>query len=104
VNEPEIEAIRRVVTSGMSYEPCAYLTAGQLVEIEYGSMSGLIGLVTEVRNQFRLIISVNLLMRSVSIEINRTWVKPIANVNRERFLAASSTVPIRSELALKAGA
>jgi transcription antitermination factor NusG len=104
VNEPEIEAIRRVVTSGMSYEPCAYLTAGQLVEIEYGSMSGLIGLVTEVRNQFRLIISVNLLMRSVSIEINRTWVKPIANVNRERFLAAPSTVPIRSELALKAGA
>jgi hypothetical protein len=78
------------------------LTAGQLVEIQHGSLSGLVGLVTEVRSQFRLIMSVDLLMRSVSVEIDRTWVKPIAD-RRERSLPASPAIPLRPQVALKLG-
>jgi transcription antitermination factor NusG len=104
IAETEIEAIRTLVKSGVPYEPCSYLTAGQYVEIEQGSLSGLIGLVTEVRNQFRLIMSVDLLMRSVSVEIDRTWVKPIPNYRRERLLAASSGSSLPSQVALKIGA
>jgi transcriptional antiterminator RfaH len=102
IPENEIEAIRTLVKSGASYEPCAYLTAGQLVEIQHGSLSGLVGLVTEVRSEFRLIMSVDLLMRSVSVEIDRTWVKPIAD-RRERSLAASPATPLRSQVPLKLG-
>jgi len=100
----EIEAIRTLVKSGASYEPCAYLTAGQLVEIQHGSLSGLVGLVTEVRNQFRLIMSVDLLMRSVSVEIDRTWVKPIGDGRREPSLTPSSPGSLRSRIAVKLGA
>jgi transcription antitermination factor NusG len=104
ISETEIETVRTLVKSGLSYEPCPYLTVGQLVQIEQGSMNGVIGLVTEVRNQFRLIISVDLLMRSVSVNIDRTWVKPIAKVRPERSQAASAKAPLGSQVALKLGA
>jgi len=99
----EIEAIRTLVKSGVAYEPCPYLTVGQLVEIQHGSLSGLVGLVTEVRNEFRLIMSVDLLMRSVSVEIDRTWVKPVADARHERSLSSLQT-PSRSQIAVKLGA
>jgi len=90
IEESEIEAIRKVVYAGVVYAPHAYVTVGQLVRVEYGSLSGLVGLVTDLRNDSRLIISVNLLMRSVSVEIDRAWVKPLSNPSSERTLAVSS--------------
>jgi hypothetical protein len=72
--------------------------------VEHGSLSGLVGLVTEVRNQFRLIISVDLLMRSVSVEIDRTWVKPIAAVRPGQLHATSAKTLLGSQIALKMGA
>ena len=87
VSETEIEAIRTVVKSGLAFEPFPYLTVGQMVEVEQGSLAGLVGLITEVRNETRLIISVNLLMRSVSVEIDRTWVEPVRQTGRAPFYA-----------------
>jgi transcription antitermination factor NusG len=90
IDEAEIEAIRRVVNAGVVYAPHPYVTLGQLVRVEYGSLSGLVGLVTDLRSDSRLIISVNLLMRSVSVEIDRAWVKPVSNPSSERTVAVSS--------------
>jgi len=47
------------------------------VRVEYGSLAGLEGFVLNVRNSYRLIISVNLLGRSVAVELDRDSVKPI---------------------------
>ena len=91
IDETEIEAIRRVVNAGVVYAPHPYVKVGQLVRVESGSLSGLVGLVTDLRNDSRLIISVNLLMRSVSVEIERAWVKPLRNPSGERTLAVSSS-------------
>ena len=90
IDETEIEAIRRVVNAGVVYAPHPYVKVGQLVRVESGSLSGLVGLVTDLRNDSRLIISVNLLMRSVSVEIDRAWVKPVPNPSSERTSAVSS--------------
>jgi transcription antitermination factor NusG len=86
IDPGEIEAIRTVVQSGVTYEPHPYLSAGDWVRVECGALTGLMGLVTEVKNEIRLIISVNLLMRSVSVEIDRSWVDPIRHPVRERFV------------------
>src|SRR5262245_48868302 len=59
ISDTEIEAIRSVVQSGLVYEPHAYVSVGQKVRVEYGSLAGVTGLVTEVRNKSRLIVSVN---------------------------------------------
>ena len=94
IADAEVEAIRTVVQSGLIYEPHAYLNVGQRVRVEYGSLSGLTGLVTEVRNRSRLIISVNLLMRSVSVEIDRTWVEPIAETRKLFLTPAPAMTPL----------
>ena len=78
ISDAEIEAIRVVMQCGLTYAPHPYVTIGQWVRVECGALRGLTGIVTEVRNRSRLIISVNLLMRSVSVEIDPTWVQPIA--------------------------
>ena len=95
INEAEIEAIRTVVDSGVTYQPHPYLSVGQLVQVEHGALTGLVGIVTQVKNDFRLIISVNLLMRSVSVEIDRAWVDPIRQPVHERFASPiPDTVPL----------
>jgi transcriptional antiterminator RfaH len=95
INVAEIDAIRTVVSSGVVYQPHPYLTVGDMVRVEHGALAGLVGLITQVKNEFRLIISVNLLMRSVSVEIDRSWVDPVRASTRERSyggLAISESV------------
>ena len=86
IHEQEIESIRTIVKSGLHYEPCAYLTIGQRVRIEHGALAGLAGIVTELKNGFRLVMSVNLLMRSVSAEIDRSWVEPVEKIPNKPHL------------------
>jgi transcription antitermination factor NusG len=84
IDEQEIESIRRVVGSGLYYEPHPYLTTGQFVQVEHGSLAGLVGRVILQKNASRLIISIDLLMRSVSTEIDRSWVKAVDDVSYKR--------------------
>jgi transcription antitermination factor NusG len=93
VAEQEIESIRAIVGSGLYYEPYPYLTAGQLVRVEHGALVGLIGRVVDVKSSSRLIVSINLLMRSVSAEIDRSWVEPVDNLAFTRHLRVERTTP-----------
>lgn len=80
IGEQEIQSLRSVVGSGLYYEPHPYLTSGQLVRVEQGSLAGVVGRVVLQKTAARLIISIDLLMRSVSTEVDRSWVKPIENI------------------------
>jgi len=77
IPEQQIQAVQTVVTSGLPYGPLAALHAGQPVEVKYGPLRGLEGIVLELRNTYQLIISVPLLSRSVSVVIDRDSVVPI---------------------------
>jgi len=77
VEEHEILAVQSVVNSGMTYGPWPFVSAGTPVRVRYGPLSGLEGLVVEVKNSYQLIISVSLLSRSVSVTIERDCVTPI---------------------------
>ncbi len=80
VSETEIEAIRTIVQSGAPAEPWPFLRIGQTVRVNHGSLSGLEGILTRVKNSWRLVISVVLLERSVAVEIDSAWVTPVTNV------------------------
>ncbi len=92
IRESEIVAIRTLVKSDAAYEPCPYVSVGQSVRVECGSLCGLTGLVTDLRGKSRLIISVEILMRSVSVEIDQAWIRPIKTVLPQRFLSPASGV------------
>lgn len=77
IPDEEIEAIRAIVRSGLPAEPWTNLTIGSRVFIEGGPLAGLEGIVAKVDKRFRLIVSVSLLQRSVGVEIERSWVRPV---------------------------
>ncbi|SRR6266704_4098380 len=77
VEDSEIEAIQRVVSSGLRAEPWPYLEVGQQVRIQDGALSGLEGILTSFRGTSRIVVSVSLLCRSVALEIDRSGVCPV---------------------------
>lgn len=79
VAEEEIEAVKRIVHSGLAAQPWPFLRVGSNVYIERGSLTGLEGFVISANKVHRLVVSVTLLQRSVAVEIDRDWVRPIAS-------------------------
>ena len=87
VDVKELDAVRLAVSSGLHCEPWPFLEEGHSVRVEHGPLTGLEGFVLNVKNSYRLIISVNLLGRSVSVEVDRDSVKPIPSA---KAMAAAS--------------
>jgi len=77
VDPEEIFAIRSVINSGVTSFPCDYIRDGELVQIESGPLEGLVGIVQRTKSSDRLVVSLTLLMRSVAVEIDRSWVKRV---------------------------
>lgn len=74
VDDSEMDALQRAVKSRFQLEACSFLRVGQKVRIESGPLSGIEGILSRVRNVDRLVVSVTLLHRSVSVEIHRDCV------------------------------
>jgi transcription antitermination factor NusG len=74
IPDPEIEAVERVLRSGIAAEPCPFLRQGQRVRINYGSLQGLEGILVKKKSNWRLIVSVVNVARSISVEIDADWV------------------------------
>jgi transcription antitermination factor NusG len=82
IDPGEIAAIQAAVGSGLSTEPWEYLAPDQLVRLEWGPLAGLEGTLLDTSKGCRIIVSVNLLNRSIAIEIERRWVTPIGEDGR----------------------
>jgi len=80
VDESELLSIRRVLESGVAAQPWPYLKVGEPVSIENGPLEGMTGIVTRIKNSYRLVVSVSLLMRSVAVELDSHWIKPVPAV------------------------
>jgi transcription antitermination factor NusG len=81
VDIEEIEAIRAILRSGLAAQPWPLLRVGSKVYIERGPLAGLEGIVINTDKVYRLIVSVSMLQRSVAVEIDREWARPIADGN-----------------------
>jgi transcription antitermination factor NusG len=77
VPEEEIEAIRRTIDGDFSVEPHPFLRCGERVRVVRGSLEGVEGILTRKKSLFRLVLSVEMLAQSVSVEIDAMDVVPI---------------------------
>ncbi len=75
--ESDIDGIRNAVSAGVVAEPYPYLTAGTRVEICRGPLQGLTGILLRRRNGFRVVLSLDLIMRSIVVELDAADVLPI---------------------------
>jgi transcription antitermination factor NusG len=96
VEDSEIVAIQRVVSSGLWAEPWPYLEVGQQVRIQDGALSGLEGILISFRGSRRIVVSVSLLCRSVSLEIERSAVCPI-QTTRDAVVCPLANLPLLEE-------
>ncbi len=66
----DIEAIRRAVESGASVEPHPLLKCGEWVRIKCGPLEGIQGILVRKKNLYRLVLSVEILGKAASVEID----------------------------------
>jgi len=58
-------------------EPHPYLTAGTRVRIRYGVMAGTEGVLLRKKNSFRVVLTLEMIMRSVTIEVAIEDIEPV---------------------------
>jgi transcription antitermination factor NusG len=77
VDEQEVASIQKVCRSGRDAQPWPFLQVGRRVRVECGPLAGTEGIVLEVKSICRIVVSLTLLQRSVSAEIEREWIRPV---------------------------
>ncbi len=82
-NEPspadpvEVEAIQALVRSGALCSPHPFLRVGQRVRLHSGPLANVEGILIGDRGKHRLVISVELLQRSIATEVDSAFVRPM---------------------------
>ena len=76
VPEAEIEAVRRLVTSTLPYDPHPYLEEGMQVEVIRGPLKGVQGMLLRKGAHARLVIRVSLIQQAASVELDALDVVP----------------------------
>lgn len=94
--DEEIDGLRRGLGGELKMEPHPYLNKGQRVRILRGPLAGMEGILLRSRGKFRLVLSVDLIMRSIVVDIDAQDVHAIdVNLNRENRTAEVRGVECR---------
>jgi transcription antitermination factor NusG len=72
----EIESLRLGLPL-RQFEPHPYLVAGEKVRITAGSLEGMVGVLVRRKNDFRVILTLDLIRQSVSVEIGADEIEPL---------------------------
>jgi transcription termination/antitermination protein NusG len=78
VPDNEIQAVRVMVGSGLPVSPWPFLRVGDRVRIEGGPLYGLEGILSQVKDAWRVVVNVELLQRSVAAEVDRDVVLAVS--------------------------
>ena len=76
IPDEEIEAVRTLVEQKLAIHPYPFLRIGQRVRIRSGAMAGVEGLVVSHDGGKRLVISIEAIQRSLSLQIDGYDVEP----------------------------
>ena len=71
VPDDEIQSIRLLVGARVPIAPAAFLYEGQRVQVVRGPLAGVTGFLLRIKSAQTLVVSVGLLQRSVSVELDR---------------------------------
>lgn len=89
IPQAEIDAIRQGVEKGVRVEPHPFLKCGDVVRVKSGVLEGVEGILVRKKNRFRLVLSVEVLEKSVAFEVDAFSVERVSRrseVGREKIL------------------
>ena len=75
--EVEIETLRTRQSTGR-LQPHPYLRVGRRVHVRSGPMAGVEGILTRRRDKVRVVLSIDLIMRSVALEVDEADIEPVS--------------------------
>jgi transcription antitermination factor NusG len=77
IPEEEIDALRRLMTSVLPYDPHPYLHEGMRVEVVRGPLQGVHGILLRKDKRHRLVLGVHLIQQAAAVEIDVKDVLPV---------------------------
>ena len=89
ISQREMDAVKAVIHSGANAGPWPYVHEGQRVRILRGPLAGVEGILVRAKSDWRVVLSVEALCRSIAVEVDREWVAPICVTATSRFDARS---------------
>jgi transcription antitermination factor NusG len=66
----EMASLMNGLSRGVRAEPHPYLVIGRVVRVRYGPLAGMEGVLVRRKDKFRVVLSLNLIMRSVAVEVD----------------------------------
>ncbi len=75
VPEKDLQSIRQFIDHDMQMDPFPYLKEGTRVYVRCGPLKGAEGFIVRKDKQCRLVVSLDLLMQSISIQVPEAWVE-----------------------------
>ena len=74
IDDREIESVRTICTADVYALPWTELVTGQRLVIVKGPLKGVEGTLVRLKDHYRVVVSISLLQRSISAELQRDWV------------------------------
>jgi transcription antitermination factor NusG len=90
VEDAEIRAVRTLVASGQTLGPWPFLRVGERVRVDAGPLCGVEGILTQVKDAWRVVVSIELLQRSIAAEVDRD---ALSVVTRPALAPATRSTP-----------
>lgn len=77
VQDEEIEALQTSLVDGVRVEPYPFLTVGRRVRVKAGPLTGVEGILLRRKGNLRLVVSIQLIQRSIILDIEATNVETL---------------------------
>jgi len=77
VRDEEIDALKKLMVSTLSYDAHPYLREGMAVEVIRGPLEGIRGVLLRKEKRYRLVISIHLIKQAAAVEIDAADVMPV---------------------------
>jgi transcriptional antiterminator RfaH len=86
IDDSEIQRLKTVSVSALKVEPLTYLKPDSLVRIKHGPLVGTWGTVVQVRKKTLLVLSIEMLNRSVAVHIDPSWVEDVTSFSKPSLI------------------
>jgi transcription antitermination factor NusG len=75
--EEEIEALKKLVASGIRAEPSRYTTVGKRIRICVGPLAGREGILVRRKGSLRIVLSIDLVQRAILVDVDASALEPL---------------------------
>jgi len=75
--DSEIDSLRSSLAGGIRVQPHPYLTIGRRIAVKSGPMAGFHGILVRRKGLSRLVVSLDLIQRSMAVEIDEADLEPL---------------------------